>query len=159
VELACPNRPTRANLTVCLGPASARASHQTKFLYLAGVDRSFFVSPFSSSSPPASSEPWNGALHTHTSALQVMTRNINRNGLEEAIRDQNQFHAPPNVIVSRTPPKPSSIIPLKEHKWNTKDLPWRVTADVTAAACASGLVAPLITMIDRYVRSHAKPLQ
>ncbi|KAK3176875.1 hypothetical protein OEA41_008201 [Lepraria neglecta] len=84
-----------------------------------------------------------------------MTRNINRNGLEEAIRNENQFDAPPNVIVSRAPPKPPSIIPLKEHKWNTRDLPWRVATDVTAAACASSLVAPLITIIDRAIIEKA----
>lgn len=78
-----------------------------------------------------------------------MTRNIPRNGLEEAIREKSQFAASPNVIVPRPHNKPPSIIPFQEQEWNTKNLPWRITSDVTAAACASGLVAPIITIIDR----------
>ena len=79
-----------------------------------------------------------------------MTRNIPRTSLEEAINEKSQFDASPNVIVSRPHNKPPpSIIPFQEQKWNTKDLPWRITSDVTAAACASGSVAPLITIIDR----------
>jgi hypothetical protein len=34
-------------------------------------------------------------------------------------------------------------------RWNTKHLARRVGADVTAAVCAAGLVAPLIVTIDR----------
>jgi hypothetical protein len=34
-------------------------------------------------------------------------------------------------------------------RWNTRHLARRVGVDVTAAACAAGLVAPLIVTIDR----------
>lgn len=47
------------------------------------------------------------------------------------------------------------MIPLKAHQWNTKSLPWRVTSDLTAATCASGLVSPLITIIDRAIIENA----
>ena len=73
-----------------------------------------------------------------------MTRNIDRNGLQET-RDDNALQ---NIT-----PKPGAIaakaLPWKERQWNTKALAWRLTADLTAAGCASGLVAPLITIIDR----------
>ncbi|KAF2671540.1 hypothetical protein BT63DRAFT_432439 [Microthyrium microscopicum] len=39
--------------------------------------------------------------------------------------------------------------------WNTKALPQRVVVDVFAAACAGGLVAPLITMIDKGIIENA----
>ena len=67
-----------------------------------------------------------------------MTREVDRNGL-------------PNTL--GLPPKPSIVTakahPLHKSQWNTKELPWRLTSDLTAAACASGLVSPLITIIDR----------
>ena len=34
-------------------------------------------------------------------------------------------------------------------KWNTQDLPLRLSGDAVAAAAAGGLVAPWITIIDR----------
>jgi hypothetical protein len=34
--------------------------------------------------------------------------------------------------------------------WNTHRLGWRVGADFASAACAGVLVAPIITIIDRY---------
>lgn len=36
-------------------------------------------------------------------------------------------------------------------KWNTKNLALRWAADIASASCAAGLVAPLISIIDRYV--------
>lgn len=48
-------------------------------------------------------------------------------------------------FASRSPP-----LPRTPSKWNTDGLPQRVLTDITAAACASTLVAPLITIIDRY---------
>ena len=36
-------------------------------------------------------------------------------------------------------------------KWNTKNLPSRIAADALSAGCAASLVAPVITIIDRYV--------
>lgn len=35
-------------------------------------------------------------------------------------------------------------------RWNTKNLGWRLAADATGAACAGVLVAPVISIIDRY---------
>ncbi|KAF6234578.1 hypothetical protein HO173_007204 [Letharia columbiana] len=81
-----------------------------------------------------------------------MTRELDRNGLAGSIGDKN---APPNVVLPPSPPDPSAVIPLKSHDWNTKNLPWRITCDVTAAACASGLVSPWITIIDRAIIENA----
>jgi hypothetical protein len=36
-----------------------------------------------------------------------------------------------------------------ENKWNTKNLALRWAADIASASCAAGLVAPLISIIDR----------
>lgn len=36
-------------------------------------------------------------------------------------------------------------------QWNTTNLGWRLGADLTSAASASAMVAPVICVIDRYV--------
>ena len=72
-----------------------------------------------------------------------MTREVDRNGLPSTLGEG----ALPSL-----PPKPSIVtkaLPLNKSQWNTKELPWRLTSDLTAAACSSGLVSPLITIIDR----------
>ncbi|MCJ1277287.1 hypothetical protein MMC21_005098 [Puttea exsequens] len=86
-----------------------------------------------------------------------MTRNVEGNGLNGSLKDHPQIDTPrPHVILPRSPSKPSSTVFTYENsKWNTKDLPWRVTSDITAAACASGLVAPVITIIDRAIIENA----
>ncbi|KAK4693041.1 hypothetical protein P7C71_g4276, partial [Lecanoromycetidae sp. Uapishka_2] len=84
-----------------------------------------------------------------------MTRNLDGNGLQGSIRDTVQLEPPPNVILPGSGVKPSTIVPLKITDWNTRNLPWRVTSDITAAACASGLVSPLITIIDRAIIENA----
>ncbi|CAF9931863.1 hypothetical protein IMSHALPRED_008733 [Imshaugia aleurites] len=81
-----------------------------------------------------------------------MTRELDRNGLAGSIGDKP---APPNAILPLPTPAPTAVIPLKSHAWNTKNLPWRVVSDLTAAACASGLVSPLITIIDRAIIENA----
>ncbi|KAM0796110.1 hypothetical protein BDR22DRAFT_776031, partial [Usnea florida] len=50
---------------------------------------------------------------------------------------------------------PIAAKPLSTHNWNTDHLPWRITSDLTAATCASGLVSPLITIIDRAIIENA----
>jgi len=79
-----------------------------------------------------------------------MTRKVDRNGLQDSLGDRPlpQISTKPGVIASE-------VLPWKERQWNTKDLPWRATSDLTAAGCASGLVSPLITIIDRYVTPQA----
>lgn len=76
-----------------------------------------------------------------------MTRELDRNGLAGPIEDKP---APPNIFIPRPPHGHTTVNPLKTHTWNTNKLPWRVLSDLTAATCASGLVSPLITIIDRY---------
>lgn len=43
------------------------------------------------------------------------------------------------------------VAPTVKTKWNTKNLALRWAADIASASCAAGLVAPLISIIDRYV--------
>lgn len=43
----------------------------------------------------------------------------------------------------------------KNKSWNTRNLGLRIAADGAAAATAGVLVAPLITMIDRYVSAFS----
>lgn len=38
----------------------------------------------------------------------------------------------------------------RKHRWNLKDLGARLTVDATSAAIAAGLVAPIVTVIDKY---------
>lgn len=85
-----------------------------------------------------------------------MTRDLDRsNGLNGSITEKAFGHMP-NVILPSEPEPGLSVSPQKR---NTEELPWRITSDVTAAACASGLVAPLITIIDRYyIRSDSLDL-
>ena len=73
-----------------------------------------------------------------------MTREVDRNGLQENVGESAlpDFNPKPSIVTPKA-------FPLKESTWNTGHLPWRVTSDLTAAACASGLVSPLITIIDR----------
>lgn len=42
-----------------------------------------------------------------------------------------------------------------ENKWNTKNLALRWAADIASATCAAGLVAPLISIIDRSIMENA----
>lgn len=73
-----------------------------------------------------------------------MTREVDRDGLQKNVGDRPlpDFNPKPSIVTPKA-------FPLKESRWNTNHLPWRVTSDFTAAACASGLVSPLITIIDR----------
>ncbi|KAL8834846.1 MAG: hypothetical protein Q9170_003588 [Blastenia crenularia] len=43
-------------------------------------------------------------------------------------------------------------------QWNTKHLSFRIASDTASAACAAGLVAPLITIIDRSLSSSFRTL-
>ncbi|KAL8731551.1 MAG: hypothetical protein Q9181_004272 [Wetmoreana brouardii] len=56
-------------------------------------------------------------------------------------------------LLKQTPTTVSSSMSL--HQWNTKHLPSRVASDAASAACAAGLVAPLITILDRGIIENA----
>jgi hypothetical protein len=47
--------------------------------------------------------------------------------------------------------KTTSQAPSQASVWNTKNFGWRLGADLTAAASAAVMVAPVITIIDKYV--------
>ena len=82
-----------------------------------------------------------------------MTRSVDRNGLEGAMHESARagLNAPQDVMASpsRRPPTPAKVLSLQKPAWNTDNLSWRITSDLTAAAATSGVVSPIITMIDR----------
>jgi len=79
-----------------------------------------------------------------------MTRDLGSNGLDRARTITSQaLEQPRDIILPSASPKPTSVFSLKNPEWNTNHFSWRLTSDFTAAASASGLVAPLITIIDR----------
>ncbi|KAI1345089.1 hypothetical protein F5Y15DRAFT_364837 [Xylariaceae sp. FL0016] len=59
-------------------------------------------------------------------------------------------------------PQPKSAIEMSsklQEKWNTKNLGLRLGADLTSAACAASMVAPLISIIDRSIMENASGRQ
>jgi len=80
--------------------------------------------------------------------VALMTRKINHNDREAPVTGNAPFQ-PPSISL---PQRPSVV----HGRWYTQDLPWRISSDIAAAACASGLISPLITIIDRY-RSFPDP--
>jgi hypothetical protein len=49
---------------------------------------------------------------------------------------------------------PTGAVAMEKNtpQWNTKNLSWRLGADMVSAASAAVLVAPIISIIDRYVQ-------
>lgn len=85
-----------------------------------------------------------------------------RQPLFEPKPDESQLTGQSDVpsTVSISIPKPRMPLPTmpkvlaepkKEKQWNTSNLGLRLGADVTSAASAAALIAPIITVIDRYV--------
>lgn len=58
---------------------------------------------------------------------------------------------PKKISLPKTQIERKDAAPKVENKWNTKNLAFRWAADIASACCAAGLVAPLISIIDRYV--------
>lgn len=52
-------------------------------------------------------------------------------------------------------PSPGTLAD-QAYQWNTKHLPWRMSSDIVAASCASGIVSPFVYMIDRSAPSVHK---
>jgi hypothetical protein len=51
-----------------------------------------------------------------------------------------------------TPIQQAAQAPLQEpHVWNTKNLGLRMASDFVSGFCAATMVAPVITVIDKYV--------
>ena len=67
-----------------------------------------------------------------------------------ADRDSRGSHDTVSQLSMETKPVALSKAPA-ETKWNTKNLAFRLAADFASAASAASLVAPLISIIDRYV--------
>ena len=64
-----------------------------------------------------------------------------------------QLKLEPQQLSLTTQKKPQlerkDVASTVENKWNTKNLALRWAADIASASCAAGLVAPLISIIDR----------
>ncbi|KAK0672550.1 hypothetical protein QBC41DRAFT_380476 [Cercophora samala] len=61
------------------------------------------------------------------------------------------------IMDVKTTTSTSSAVPPSEQttKWNTKNLPFRLGADLVSAASAAVLVAPIISIIDRSIMENA----
>ncbi|KAI3397734.1 hypothetical protein diail_10387 [Diaporthe ilicicola] len=67
-----------------------------------------------------------------------------------------QMELEPNKIsLPKTQIERKDAAPKVENKWNTKNLALRWAADIASACCAAGLVAPLISIIDRSIMENA----
>lgn len=70
---------------------------------------------------------------------------LDRNGVASA-----KEHVPTVPSKGLIPPQPTTVPPsMHQAAWNTKNLPLRAASDAASAACAAGLIAPLITIFDR----------
>lgn len=79
-----------------------------------------------------------------------MTRKVDRNGLQETFGESSITHITSNPSIIE-----SKALPPRKRQWNTRNIPWRLTSDAAAAGCASGLVSPFITIIDRAIIENA----
>ncbi|KAK4671401.1 hypothetical protein QC764_600600 [Podospora pseudoanserina] len=61
------------------------------------------------------------------------------------------------IMDAKTTTTTTSAVPPSEQttKWNTKNLPFRLGADLASAASAAVLVAPIISVIDRSIMENA----
>ena len=70
-------------------------------------------------------------------------------------KDESVITQAPAVVDTQSVPNLKKVgISVKEKEpkqWNTKNLSSRLAVDAASAATAGGLVAPIITVIDKYV--------
>lgn len=90
---------------------------------------------------------------------------VGENGVVEVEAVQGRLASPVDVVGWVSPTKvqmplatakavePVQDTTMKAKAWDTRNLGWRIGADATAAASAGVLVAPIITIIDRWVCS------
>jgi hypothetical protein len=87
---------------------------------------------------------------------------VGENGVAEVEAGQGRSIASPVDVVSwvssaKVPLAPGKVVEpvqemaVKAKAWDTRNLGWRIGADAAAAASAGVLVAPIITIIDRWV--------
>ncbi|KAK2613666.1 hypothetical protein N8I77_000561 [Diaporthe amygdali] len=62
---------------------------------------------------------------------------------------------PKQISLSKPQLESKDAVSTVESKWNTKNLAFRWAADIASASCAAGLVAPLISIIDRSIMENA----
>ncbi len=73
-----------------------------------------------------------------------------RNGMPSA--QERDASLTPNDLLRRPPANVATATSYKQ--WNTNKLHLRIASDALSAASAAGLIAPLITIFDRYVNQH-----
>ena len=70
-------------------------------------------------------------------------------------KDETAVAQAPAVVDTQALPNLKKVgVSIKEKEpkqWNTKNLSFRLAVDAASAATAGGLVAPIITVIDKYV--------
>ncbi|KAG5946688.1 hypothetical protein E4U59_003235 [Claviceps monticola] len=59
------------------------------------------------------------------------------------------------TLPAETHARQASATASLERNWNTRNLGWRLLVDVTGAACAGAIVAPVISIIDRSIMENA----
>ena len=78
---------------------------------------------------------------------------VEDNELYEAMNSKSAVVQTDPAVATKSSSVPTPYLPprhIPASSWNTQYLGWRVTSDAAAAACATALVSPVITIIDRY---------
>ena len=70
---------------------------------------------------------------------------------------QMRLEAPKPISLTKPQLERKDVASTVKSKWNTRNLVLRCAADIASASCAAGLVAPLISIIDRYVLPGPNP--
>ncbi|KAL8693036.1 MAG: hypothetical protein Q9218_002052 [Villophora microphyllina] len=79
----------------------------------------------------------------------------NRNGVNSA-KEHGPSLTAKALLDANLHKTPATVGPsIIQTQWNTKHLPSRIASDAASAACAAGLVAPLITILDRGIIENA----
>ncbi|KAJ8127856.1 hypothetical protein O1611_g5777 [Lasiodiplodia mahajangana] len=63
----------------------------------------------------------------------------------------------PVAVPVSTQQQPVEMARELSQQWNTKNLGFRLGADAASAACAASMIAPVISIIDRFVLSPPMP--
>lgn len=124
-----------------------------------------FLFPFSLSSPCRSFLSSSSSITLETSNSSVESQLFNIMGSRDTVagRPEDSVAAPLKMDSKTSLPIPESTPQLSnkrdtapsknESRWNTKNLALRLAADFASASSAAAFVAPLISIIDKYVCS------
>lgn len=71
------------------------------------------------------------------------------NGKPENPVSQLRLEPKTSIPLPKSQLERENVAPKVKSKWNTKNLPFRLAADLASATAAATVVAPLISIIDR----------